>query len=269
MALVDETGNVYGYLTVLRRAKPEEYQAKDRAARWVCQCKCGNITIVKGTALRSGVSKSCGCYQAEVAKGLLEKRKIEEIGNRYGKLLVISEYGKTKNRTVIWTCRCDCGNYINVPGTDLRSGHTKSCGCTRLMSFQNTNCSKGENLISIILKNEKIPFEQEKSFSEDKKVKYYRFDFYLPNQQICIEFQGEQHYHYSQFFHKTKSDFTKAQERDRRKVNFCLANNISLYCIPYWEIDNIHTFADLTAEKFHATTQYHNDIVWREHQKRK
>ena len=36
---------------------------------------------------------------------------------------------KNGNKRAIWLCKCDCGNFIEVSGTDLRSGHTKSCGC--------------------------------------------------------------------------------------------------------------------------------------------
>jgi len=53
-----------------------------------------------------------------------------EIGNRYGKLIVVlrsgSKYGKA-----LWLCKCDCGNETVVSGVDLRLGITKSCGCYR------------------------------------------------------------------------------------------------------------------------------------------
>lgn len=55
--------------------------------------------------------------------------KINEIGNRYGRLLVIEEAGKNKQRHALWKCQCECGNIITVRGADLRNGHTKSCGC--------------------------------------------------------------------------------------------------------------------------------------------
>jgi hypothetical protein len=53
---------------------------------------------------------------------------IDETGNRYGKLTVVSraENKRTKAR---WLCRCDCGKEHTILGTDLRSGHTGSCGC--------------------------------------------------------------------------------------------------------------------------------------------
>lgn len=70
--VVDETGNVYGYLTVLERVT--EAKPKDGRAQWLCQCKCGNQIITTGKLLRDGHKLSCGCMKK--SKGEL---KIEQI----------------------------------------------------------------------------------------------------------------------------------------------------------------------------------------------
>lgn len=55
---------------------------------------------------------------------------INEIGNRYGRLIVISLIGRIgKERQSWWLCKCDCGNTKIVRGNSLRRGHTTSCGC--------------------------------------------------------------------------------------------------------------------------------------------
>jgi hypothetical protein len=55
-----------------------------------------------------------------------------EIGNRYGRLIVIKDSGKrSKNNYVLWECRCDCGKVTVVRSGKLREGVTTSCGCTR------------------------------------------------------------------------------------------------------------------------------------------
>ena len=123
-----------------------------------------------------------------------------------------------------------------------------------------------ERVIYNILLNEKIPFEREKQF-KDCYHGYYRFDYWLPRQNVIIEVNGIQHYEYTKIFHKKKSDFTKAKERDRRKISYCLAHNIPIYIIPYWEIENLKTFKDITSSKFSVTSKFHNDLTWREHQK--
>lgn len=119
-----------------------------------------------------------------------------------------------------------------------------------------------------LLQRSHINFLREKSFS-DLKYGYYRFDFYLPTLNALIEVQGAQHYEYSKFFHKKRSDFTKAQERDRRKISYALSHKIPLYCIPFWEIENLHDARDLFNPRFLARSKFHNDEVWRAHKSSK
>ena len=59
--------------------------------------------------------------------------KIKDITNiRFGNLVAIKNTGKRdKGRNLIWLCQCDCGNTCEVSGNNLRTGHTKSCGCLK------------------------------------------------------------------------------------------------------------------------------------------
>lgn len=125
-----------------------------------------------------------------------------------------------------------------------------------------------EQVVYRILVQANYRFEQEKQF-KDCYNGYYRFDFFLPAQNIALEIQGAQHYEFTKIFYKKKSDFLKAQERDRRKINYCLAKGIKLYCIPYWEIENIKTFDDLFQDQFLAKSKFHNDEVWKQQKSRK
>ena len=121
--------------------------------------------------------------------------------------------------------------------------------------------SKGEIKITDILNRAKIKFVREKSFS-DLKHGLFRYDFYITNlygRRVIIEFNGEQHYHYVKKFFKTPRDWRKAQEHDRRKISYALANDIDIYIIPFWEIDNIRTAADIFQDKFLARTRWKND----------
>lgn len=120
--------------------------------------------------------------------------------------------------------------------------------------------SSYEAVVIKILMAAAIKFEREKQF-KDLHNGYYRFDFYLPFLNTIIECDGEQHFRYTSRFHKNKSDFTKAQERDRQKNSYCLAKGIKLYRIPYWEFDNIHNLSDLFNVKFLVTSKWHNDFL--------
>lgn len=122
--------------------------------------------------------------------------------------------------------------------------------------------SKNEEKIVKILLQEKISFIREKTFQDLKNGKF-RFDFYLPKENIIIEIDGEQHFKQIKKFQKTRQDFLKQQERDRRKNSYCLANNIPLYRIPYWEIENINSFKQLIKKEFLVKNKWHNDNLRR------
>lgn len=55
--------------------------------------------------------------------------KKDIISQKFGRLLVVNEHNKNNIGCIQWLCKCDCGNEAIVVGTNLRNGHTKSCGC--------------------------------------------------------------------------------------------------------------------------------------------
>lgn len=122
--------------------------------------------------------------------------------------------------------------------------------------------SKNEEKIVKILLQEKISFVREKTFQDLKNGKF-RFDFYLPKENIIIEIDGEQHFKQIKKFQKTRQDFLRQQERDRRKNSYCLANNIPLYRVPYWEIENINCFKQIIKKEFLVKNKWHNDNLRR------
>lgn len=114
-----------------------------------------------------------------------------------------------------------------------------------------------------ILKKEKVVFEREKSFSDLRQGKY-RYDFYLPNYRgraILIEVDGEQHFKQIKFFHKTKNDFKKTQEHDRRKNSYALAHNFILIRLPYWRVEDLKAVSDFFNSDFIVKSKYHNDNI--------
>lgn len=50
-------------------------------------------------------------------------------GARSGRLLCVKAVGRTKSRSIVWECRCDCGNISNVPSYAITAKSIKSCGC--------------------------------------------------------------------------------------------------------------------------------------------
>ena len=225
--IIDERGNIYGFLEVIDRAQND---ASGRA-QWLCKCKCGKMTIVKGASLRSGKTKSCGCYQKIRTSEASTKDLVgQTIGNFTILESIIGTKGQERHK---WRCRCNlCGNENAVIQTDnLR--HQESCGC--LVE------SKGCRKIKEILEQNNIPFIQEKRFSdlifEDTKNPA-RFDFYV-NDSYIIEYDGRQHFIQGNGVYDNKEKFTKTREHDKIKNNYCFQHDIPIIRIPYTELDNL------------------------------
>jgi len=56
-------------------------------------------------------------------------KKLDLTGQKFGRLTVIQESGKTRSNRTAWLCQCDCGNIVSVDVSSLRNGSTKGCGC--------------------------------------------------------------------------------------------------------------------------------------------
>lgn len=133
----DLTDKKFGKLT------PIEIVKRNRnGVYWLCECDCGNDTIVLAKHLKNGGSKSCGCYRDD----LLNQKAIDIKGKRFGKLLVLRRVEppkdvKIKNR-IYWLCKCDCGKNKVILGLNLRKGYTTSCGCYRNSTLDERKLSR-------------------------------------------------------------------------------------------------------------------------------
>ena len=112
--------------------------------------------------------------------------------------------------------------------------HLQGQGCPLCYS------SKGETAVRNWLIENKIEFEEQKRFKDCKNIKPLPFDFYLPQYNLCIEFDGKQHFIPTDFKsnlteeEKLKS-FELLQIRDNIKTDYCKNNNINLLRIKYTE----------------------------------
>lgn len=297
--LNDLTGKKFDKLIVLEKAP-----SRARHVYWKCQCECGNIVEVSAESLKRNIPHDCGCVKLQLKK---DKKQAKEnklnylVGKRFGKLIVESRTEERQNGSVVWRCKCDCGNYKNVPTHSLQNNHTQSCGClirevqgiditnqkfgrltalypikgksSSLMwhckcecgnecdvngSFlrrgltQSCGCitsSIGEKNIQKILQENGIKYKKEYTV---KEIGNLRFDFaLLENEKVIrlIEFDGIQHYSDITGVWNKNDSLERRQERDNRKNKWAAANNIPLVRIPYWERDNI-TLEMLMGDKY-------------------
>ena len=124
--------------------------------------------------------------------------------------------------------------------------------------------SKGEEKVIQLLRKSGYRFEREKR-CKDLIHGLLRFYFYVVggrSKNCIIEVNGAQHYQPVCKFHHSHAEFVAAQERDRRKISYCLAHQIPIYCIPYWELENLHTATDLFQETIRARNRWKNDVDW-------
>ena len=126
-----------------------------------------------------------------------------------------------------------CGHEWNaMPSNLLNNGGCPKC-----------NESKGEKSISSFLDKHNIKYKRGKRFHNCRNKLPLPFDFYLPAYNICIEYDGQQHYKPIQFkrmsLEKAEKQFLKTKECDEIKTNYCSDNNIKLIRIPYWEKKNV------------------------------
>lgn len=63
MERIDISGNKYGRLTVISRT-----ENKGEQPYWLCKCECGNFTTVRGSHLKNGLIRSCGCLKKEMSR---------------------------------------------------------------------------------------------------------------------------------------------------------------------------------------------------------
>ena len=107
--------------------------------------------------------------------------------------------------------------------------------------FRGQRCSKGEYKIAKYLESLNIDFEREKTFEECLSPKNHklRFDFYLPEYNLLIEFQGHHHFHPINKYRRAQIVHQKTVVHDRIKKEFVAENNIILLEIHHKEIDKI------------------------------
>lgn len=107
---------------------------------------------------------------------------------------------------------------------------TNQVGCPLCQA----NHSKGELAVKEILDEYGIVYETEKSMPFLKYKENLRFDFWLPELKVAIEYQGSQHFQPIDFFGGNKS-FQEQKARDNVKREFCKFYNYELIEINFYE----------------------------------
>ena len=137
-------------------------------------------------------------------------------------------------KKVWWIC-LRCGHsWISPIASRTFSGN----GCPHC------SLSRGAKAVKKFLIKNNIKFIPEHKFPDCINIRQLPFDFYLPDYNLCIEYDGEFHYDLPLSFRfkdkeKRRLEVIEVQKRDAIKTKYCENNNINLLRIPYWELKNI------------------------------
>lgn len=162
------------------------------------------------------------------------------INNCVGYTLVSDEYTDIYNNLIF---KCEKHGLFNATWNNFYNHETRCPQC---------NESKGENKIHEWLKTHKIYSEPQKTFNNLIGLGYglLSYDFYLPEFNLLIEYQGEFHDGTVSDKAQSYSKFKKQQEHDKRKKEYALNNGYNLLEIWYWDFNNIEDILDNELNNF-------------------
>lgn len=225
-----------------------EYKEHDR---WYCFFKCPYCEksfLASIHDVQNGSSRSCGCLKNSTkqwSNGCVKWNDGNKVGPYSIELIKRLDKKDEHNKPLgLFKCPyCDinskCKQTFVAPIERVSNGITSSCGCK--------NISHGEEKIINILTEANIQFCYQHIFDDCRNPETdrpLRFDFYLPDYNCCIEYDGQQH-----FLKYVKGrcsgwnsleNYQQCHKRDGIKDAYCRYNNIQLIRIPYYDFNKLN-----------------------------
>jgi hypothetical protein len=217
--------------------------------KWKClkkQCHKWQVSINNRISCRSGCpicsgKKICQIDYCNTLYSLIteNKEKYKSIIDEwnYEKNKSMKEYYKFTQKKVYWKCNTD-SNHFWITSIFNRIQNNSCCYFC--------NISKFEKICATYFLYNNIEFIVQKKYDDTKNICKLPYDFYLPEYNLDIELQGEQHFTYNDFFYKTISKFQERLETDIKKALLSLRRgqnflSISYNCLTYIKdiLDNV------------------------------
>lgn len=172
-----------------------------------------------------------GCPKCGKRAVLTQKEFVEKVEEINSNILVLDDYIKSSVK-ISFCCKI-CGNVWKAKPNNILQGK----GCPKC------KCSKGELAIAKFLDGHKVDYVCQKTFEDCKKENLLPFDFYIDSLNLCIEYDGIQHFIPCTFGGISKEEaiekFESCKVRDKIKTDFCKSHGINLLRIPYFHYDRI------------------------------
>lgn len=153
---------------------------------------------------------------------------IREYVTSQGYNLLSNEYVNNASELIF---ECNCGNVFSRSFKSF----TRNSDCP---VCKKSSMSIGEIEVCRVLRKYKIKYYSQYKFNGCKFKRRLPFDFYIPEYNLCIEFDGRQHYDIVEYFGGLDA-FIDTKIRDTIKNVYCKNNNIKLIRIPYWDFFNV------------------------------
>ena len=178
-----------------------------------------------------------GCPKCGKRAPLTQEEFIQRVTSIDNTIEVIGQYSAVATK-ISFRCK-RCGKVWEAKPNNILNG--KGCPHCKM--------SKGEMKIAQILDGMAIEYGTQYRFPDCKDESVLPFDFFLPKYNICIEYDGLQHFEPCTFGGMPKEraieNFIRVQKHDKIKDEYCQDNNITLIRIPYWEYGNIKNILSL------------------------
>ena len=182
--------------------------------------KCGNTYKIRPVEFLRGIRCSYCHGNPRKTNEQFKKEVLDLVGNDY---TFLDDY--VNNATKLRVKHNVCGNVYKVRPEDFFSHNTRCPYC---------NSPKGEDIINKILKSLGINYKYQKTFSDLKDNKLLSYDFFIPDQNILIEYQGIQHYQPITYF-GGNARFELQQRHDKMKSDYAKSHHYKLIAVPYTE----------------------------------
>lgn len=183
-------------------------------------------------AAPNNILNGCGCPECKFRKlsklfSRTHEEYAKEVENCNSDIEVVGQYVNART-PILHRCKLDGYEWYAIPYNILLGQ-----GCPQCKE------SSGERVVRQLLEYYDIQYIYQKTFQDCKDIQMLPFDFYLPDYNICIEYDGRQHFEPVDFAGKgeewAQQQFIKIQCHDEIKNKYCKDNNIPLLRIPYFK----------------------------------
>lgn len=204
-------------------------------------------TSLSAYVLSSGMCRLCANKSISENRKLNEDELIKRIESKNNNILLNpNDYMNVYEKNLHIICGSCKKEFVSSLNTiDIGSGRCPKCTKKK---------GEGEYIIEKFLIENNLSYIWQHKFDDCRDILPLPFDFYLPDYNMCIEFDGQHHYEPAW----GEERFKKTLLHDGMKNNYCRWNNIKLLRIPYWDGNNIE---DILVKELNLKPK-HNKIVY-------